>query len=46
MASTGLLLGALVFLLHPFTSFSEKFASHHEYCVVGAGPGGMFETSR
>lgn len=41
MASKCWLFGVLLFFIRPFTSFSEKFENHHEYCVVGAGPGGL-----
>ncbi|XP_028406643.1 FAD-dependent oxidoreductase domain-containing protein 2-like [Dendronephthya gigantea] len=33
--------GVIVFLLSLFTTFCREIKTHHEYCVVGAGPGGL-----
>ena len=41
MAQFKALLSILAVFLCPFKTFSEKFENHRDYCVVGAGPGGM-----
>lgn len=44
MTSKRPLFAVLVLLLFPAVCFSETFGSHREYCVIGAGPGGLWNT--